>query len=415
MRLHFALAALFAFAILTLWVPAYWPVTIFQVGTFGLCLCALWRRWPSRLPYPAIPLLFAVLWGALQLAFHTTAYAFDTRTALARWATFLAVFLTGFCFFSQSDVRLWFRSAMLWFAFLVSIWATLQTFTAGGRVLWIFPTGYTDYVMGPIVYHTHWAVFVEVVLPIALYEAFRRDRNSVLYAGMAAALYASVIASASRGGAILTTAEIVAVALLMAGRGFTTGRAVGLAFLQIAILFTLFTAVVGWGRIADRLRLPDPLHGRREFDISSLHIIADHPLAGAGLGTWPTVYPRYAIIDVGAFANQAHDDWAQFTAEGGIFFGLMIFSLFLWTIPHAFRSVWGLGVVSVFLHAFVDYPFSRPALGSWPILIIAMLAARSPDQRSHRGHTHTVRADFAPEPGHSALRSNPQPQATGRR
>jgi hypothetical protein len=32
--------------------------------------------------------------------------------------------------------------------------------------------------------------------------------------------------------------------------------------------------------------------------------------------------------------------------------------------------------VAVFLQAIVDYPFSRPALGSWPVLIIAMLAAR---------------------------------------
>jgi hypothetical protein len=33
-------------------------------------------------------------------------------------------------------------------------------------------------------------------------------------------------------------------------------------------------------------------------------------------------------------------------------------------------------VIAVFLHAAVDYPFSRPALGAWPILIIGMLAAR---------------------------------------
>ena len=36
---------------------------------------------------------------------------------------------------------------------------------------------------------------------------------------------------------------------------------------------------------------------------------ASHPWFGIGLGTWPTVYPRYAIVDIGAFANQAHDDW----------------------------------------------------------------------------------------------------------
>jgi O-antigen ligase len=198
---------------------------------------------------------------------------------------------------------------------------------------------------------------------------------------MAAALYASVIASASRAGAVLTTAEILIVALLMATRGVATGRALGGAFLRMLILFTAFTAVAGWTHVWDRFRIPDPMQGRREFNMSTLHLIADHPLTGTGLGTWPTVYPRYAIIDVGAFANQAHDDWLQFAAEGGIPFGLVIFSLFLWCLAPAFRTIWGLGVVSVFLHAAVDYPFSRPALGSWPILAIAMLAAR---QKFHR-------------------------------
>ena len=375
-RLHYALAALFAFAILTLWVPALWPVTVFQAGIFIVCIGALWRYFPRRVPYPALPLLFAVGWGLLQLCFHLSAYPFATKTAVLRFATFLAVFTGAYCLMQDPHVRRWFRSAMLWFAFPVSIWATLQTFTSHGRVLWIFPTGYTDFVMGPIVYHNHWAAFVEVVLPFALYEAFRRSTNSLLYAGMAAALYASVIASASRAGTVLATAEIVAVAMAMAARGIVTGRAVGAACLRIFILFATFTAVAGWTRVADRLRMPDPMQGRRELDISSLHLIADHPFAGTGLGTWPTVYPRYAVIDIGVFANQAHDDWLQFTAEGGVPFGLVIFSLFLWSIRPAFRTVWGLGVISVFLHAAVDYPFSRPALGSWPILVIAMLAAR---------------------------------------
>ena len=55
----------------------------------------------------------------------------------------------------------------------------------------------------------------------------------------------------------------------------------------------------------------------------------------------------------------------------------------------AFRSIWGIGVVSVFLHAFVDYPFSRPALGSWPILILAMLAAAAP----RKGREHELSPD----------------------
>jgi O-antigen ligase len=124
---------------------------------------------------------------------------------------------------------------------------------------------------------------------------------------------------------------------------------------------------------------------RREFAISSLHMVAAHPWMGVGLGAWSTVYPRYAIVDVGSLANQAHCDWLQWAAEGGLPFGLAMATLFIWCLRPAFRTVWGLGVIAVFLHALVDYPFSRPALGAWPVLIVAMLAARGTGKLAAKG------------------------------
>jgi O-antigen ligase len=212
---------------------------------------------------------------------------------------------------------------------------------------------------------------------MALYQAFRSRRSALLYSGMAAAMYASVIASASRAGAVLVTAEILAVALCMAARGFASGRAIAATLLRAVVLFAAFTAIVGWQRVWDRFLQPDPMNGRRELAAATLHIVADHPYTGCGLGTWPTVYPRYATVDNGLFANQAHDDWLQFAAEGGIPFGILLLTLPIWALRPAFRSIWGIGVIAVFLHSFVDYPFSRPALGSWTILVLAMLAAAS--------------------------------------
>jgi O-antigen ligase len=118
-------------------------------------------------------------------------------------------------------------------------------------------------------------------------------------------------------------------------------------------------------------------------------MIAAQPWLGTGLGTWPVAYPKYAIVDAGVFANQAHCDWLQWAVEGGIPLALLMVLLFVWAVrstfrsfrrssPHhgrSFRCLWGLGIVSVFLHACVDYPFSRPALGSWFIVMLAMLAA----------------------------------------
>jgi O-antigen ligase len=375
--MHWVLAALFYFAILTLWVPAYWPVSVFQAGVFALAAGAVVRgaRAPIRLPYPLFALGFAVAWGLFQWATGRTAYGFDTRNDVVQWATYLAVCFTGFVLFQDRSARRRFLSSMVWFSFFVAVLATLQTFTSGGKVFWLFPSGYTDFVMGPIVYRNHYAAFIEAVLPIAVYKALGRQGPSLVYSAIAAVLYASVIASASRTGSILATCEILAVAALLWAQGRALGRTVGRALVRMAVPLAVFTAVVGWQRVWDRFLMPDPMALRRQFAISTLDMIAAHPWFGTGLGTWATVYPRYAIADVGLFANRAHSDWLQWTAEGGIPFALVLLTVFLWCLRPAVRSVWGVGVLAVFLHAAVDYPFSRPALGSWVFVLIGMLAA----------------------------------------
>jgi hypothetical protein len=90
------------------------------------------------------------------------------------------------------------------------------------------------------------------------------------------------------------------------------------------------------------------------------------------------VYPAFATFDPGAIVNQAHSDWLQWVAEGGLPVGLAMFFLALWGIRPAFRSIWGIGVSAVFIHALFDYPFSRPAVGAWPILILSMAAVNQP-------------------------------------
>ena len=374
--MHYLLASILFFGILTLWVPGYWPIAVFELSMFGLAVGAVlrWLRAPPRLAYPLLPLLFAVFWGLLQWWTGRTVSPFETRIAIARWATLVAVFITALVLFEDPRVHRWFRSAMLWFGFLVAVLASLQTFTAGGKVFWVYQTENIERVMGPILYHNHYAAFIEVVLPLAIYGSLVRKRQSLLYSIMAAVMYASVIASASRAGFVLTSAEIMVLVGLLWLQGRTSEPAVLRSSVRIVLLLAVFTVLVGWGTVWERLQVPDPFAGRREFNISSMRMIADRPWFGFGLGTWPLVYPAYAIIDTGRFANRAHDDWLEWTADGGLPLGLAMATLFLWSLRPAFGSAWGAGVVAVFLHATVDYPFSRPALAAWIIVMIALLA-----------------------------------------
>ncbi len=380
--MHYLLAAVLFFGILTLWVPAYWPVAVFESSILALAICAVfrWTRAPRRFTYPLAPLLFCVSWGALQWSAGWSVSAFETRIALARWTTMLAVFLTGWVVFQDPRIHRWFRMAMLWFGSLIAMLATLQTFTAGGKIFWMFHSDYAGRVMGPILSPNHYAAFVEVILPLAVYESLRRTRDALLYAALAAVLFASVVVSASRAGVAIAAAEFLLVILLLWMRG-ASGRVVGMALLRVAVLLAAFTAVVGWGKLWHRLQITDTFAFRREFAISTLRMIADRPWLGSGLGTWPIVYPAYAIFDPGTYANRAHNDWLEWTAEGGLPFGLAMATVFIWCLRPALRSVWGIGVVAVLLHAAVDYPFSRAALAAWIVVMLALLAC-APEEQS---------------------------------
>ena len=383
--MHYGLAALLFFGILTLWVPEYWATAVFQVGVFLLAPVAVWRarKRPAPFCWMLVPLTSAVIYGCFQLFTGRTAYVYETRLAVLRWAAFLAVFVIGRSAFRDESKHRWFRSAVLYFASLLAVIATLQTFTSHGKVFWLFPTPYTDNVMGPILNRNAWANFIEAVLPIALWGAIR-ERNSLLYSGMAAAMYASVIACASRTGTLLTTLEVIAVPVLvfLNDRGSLRAK-LGAPLLRIAMAVAAFTLVAGWDTVWQRLWSPDPGDMRKELTLSSIQMLRTHLWFGTGLGTWPTVYPQFALIDPGAIANQAHDDWLQLAVEGGLPFGILMFTMFVWSLGPALRSIWGIGVIAVFLHAFVDYPFSRPPLGSWTFAVLALIATVPKVQRAH--------------------------------
>jgi O-antigen ligase len=379
--MHYALAALLSFGILTLWAPAEWPVAGFEILVFALAGWAVFRsnRRPPILPYPFLPLCAAVAVGAFQLATGRTVYAFDTKQALLRWLTFLCVFFIASAAFRDERAWRWFRGALLWFATAVALLAILQTFTADGQIFWMFRVPYSDVALGPILSRNHFAAFVEAILPLALYQALRYTDWPYVYASMVAILYGAVVASASRAGTLLCTALVVIMIVVLYSRRMVAGRHAGMLLLRVVAVLTFFTLVVGWQSVWVRLTQPDPMRYRAELNAASLQMIQSKPWLGAGLGTWPVAYPKYAVLDAGVFANQAHNDWLQWAAEGGVPLALLLVGLFCWSLRASLRApmrcIWGLGVVAVFVHACVDYPFSRPALGAWFMAVLALLAA----------------------------------------
>jgi hypothetical protein len=365
-----------ALATLSLWIPAYWPVALFEIATFltaGIAL--IFGRVPPRgTHFPLFALSFVVLWGCFQLITGLTVNRFATERATLQWMTWAAVYYIGVSTLRDDSLGERLRIGIVWFGFAVCVEAILQAYLSPGKVYGLFPSGYRDFVMGPIVYHTHFAAFMETILPVALALALGEARELYPYLGVSAVLLTAVVVSASRAGLLICFAETLFVLLLLHLRKGNAGGRVRVAALTLAGATGLLTLIVGFETASARFSSEPLTAGRVQFAVATLHMIAAHPWLGWGLGCWPAVYPAFATFDPGVIVNQAHSDWLQWTAEGGLPVGFAMLCLALWGIRPAIRSIWGIGVLAVLIHALFDYPFSRPAVGAWPVLILSMVA-----------------------------------------
>ena len=375
------LAAILFLGILYMWVPARWALSAFQIAVFALTAIRIVQRSREGKPltfHPTAVLLgVTVAWGLLQVSAGWTVDRFKTLNEVLNWTTNLAVFVLALDLSRDPRRRERFLSAVLWFGTALAAVSMLTVFSSPpGIVFWRFQAGSDLRTLGPFVYYNQYAAFIEAVLPLALVRAILDTDRRVLYSVMGALLLASVVAGGSRAGTILCLAEVIAIPLIALGQGIVSRRAAGRVLLASVSTLVVLGAVAGWDVIWRRLQEPNPYAVRKDFLLSSLEMIRDRPLVGFGLGTWSEVYPGFARFDDGRFANQAHNDWAQWAAEGGLPFFLLMAVVVGLAVRRACRSLWGLGLLAVFLHCFIDYPMQqRPALAAFFFALLGILNA----------------------------------------
>lgn len=328
---------------------------------------ALAKDFPLLAPWSIAPLAVAVLWGLGQLAAGVPEYRFATWWATLGWAAALALFWAGMQLFSDARLSSALRSGIVVFGALIGLEAVLQLFSGTPRIYGIFALNDDTPAMGPFRNRDHFCALMELMLPVALWSGIANRRRSWIYFTCAGAMYASAIASASRAGAIIATLEIVVL--------FAIALVRRRAAIAVAVLAAIGGGVAGWRPVLDRFHVKDLFLYRREFLASTIEMIHDHPWRGFGLGSWPFVYPRYAVIDVLAVANHAHNDWMEWAADGGIPFAVSIGLVAVRTLQLSLESPWGLGTVAVFVHAAVDFPLQRPPLLFAVLFVLALMEA----------------------------------------
>jgi O-antigen ligase len=247
--------------------------------------------------------------------------------------------------------------------------------TSNGKIFWVHSPQFHGSIYGSYVNHDHYAGLMEMLVPIpfvlSMGHILRGGKRALV--GFCTVLMASTIfLSGSRGGMLAFVLEMVFFAALTLGKRQSPRRALG--SVAVCVLILALLVFLGKGQVLGRLGDLSP--GIR-LDISkdSLRMFFKRPVAGWGLGTFPTVYPSYRSFYTNLFVNEAHNDYAQLLVETGLVgFGLMLWFLvrlyrqglptsrrweFKWDSAVSLASV--LGCTGILLHSFVDFNLQIPA------------------------------------------------------
>jgi O-antigen ligase len=228
--------------------------------------------------------------------------------------------------------------------------------------------------------------------------------SAILWLATAAVLLVAIIAgialARSRAGVVLTCGAVAGIMAMVfvdrrtsrsAGRTDRPVRRLVVAGLAFAILFA---AQFGVHRVLTRFET-DPFGDlRMALTPVTLRMARESLPFGTGLGSFAPVYAtveRNTDLFAG-YANRAHNDWAEFLLEGGVFAATVLL-LFLWWFGKKAVAAWRLGkrdtprqdamlqraativIALLLVHSFVDYPLRTTAMGVVFAFACALLIA----------------------------------------
>jgi O-antigen ligase len=330
---------------------------IWEIAALGMCvLMCVKPPEPLRIGPVSLCLFGAAAWGAVQWGAGWTVSPEATAKAVAQWTAMGALVLVGENMLAHSEARSRFLTG-----------AAVAGIVAAGVSLalpHVTGIGYEE-LAGPFQNRNTYCSFVELLLPVVVWRASKDRTREWAWWTAAAGMAASVIATGSRAGGALVTAEF-GMLLLVSARTRRIALAGGVACLA-------WMAAAGWETLAWRIRLDDPMRYRGEMISSAVNMAREKPWTGFGLGAFQDAYPPFATFDVGRIVNHAHNDWAEWGAEGGIVLPLLL--LVPWIAAARSRHVWALGAVVVLVHSLFDYPMQRAGMAVWVWLVLAAAIA----------------------------------------
>lgn len=355
-----------------------------------------------------LPLMVALGVALVQLFAGMTLDAAATRESTIKLAIYALLFLVALQCFSGASSRRWRRLALAVtvYACALALFAILQFFASPGVLYGIIKPRWGGYIFGPYVSHNNYAGLMEMLIPLGLGLALtlrprHPGRPLLLFAVLISVV--SVLLSGSRGGVIALLAEFalltvvvfrVQPASLERNRALIAGFA--LTLLAGASFFWLDPGGL-WQRWEQLSASPElTANMRTQVSADTLRIARHHLARGIGLGAFAAAYPAYQTVVTDNVIDYAHNDYAQFLAEGGVAAGVLILISLPLFFRLAFRRLrerleeptgWlqmgaAAGVCGILVHSLLDFNLHIPANAAWFTFCAALATVRpAPETR----------------------------------
>jgi O-antigen ligase len=344
-----------------------------------------------------IPGLLLLLLPILQLSTGHTAYVYATRYNLLQWLAYGVFFLIASEFSSSPFARKRLAIGTTTFGSLYAIFALVQGFIfAPNMVYGMVKTQGTGF--GSYINRNHYAGLMEMLIPFGLViSSFRSVPRSLRVLSIFGSLVmvTSIFASRSRGG-MLSVTIAVGVFVFHYWRNEHHGKRMRTLLIALA-LSAAFIAYFAYDRVASRSVMEAGDSMRWQITRDSIHLLAQHPLLGSGLGTFTAVYPQVRSFPTDLFVNAAHNDYVQLAVETGLLGVLFTAAFLLLVLRNAFQWIhraqqdWfsavtlaaTIGMVALLIHSLLDFNLEIPVNAATFAFVAGLVSARPGQDHIH--------------------------------
>jgi O-antigen ligase len=401
------LLAVAAGVIFCMWIADSW-----KTGKFRFSSSPLQIPFVLLIVLGAIQLLplgdSGVAEGALTIAPSNalTVDPFATRLFVVKLICYLVFFAAALVYIDTPRRANRLAIAVILFGSLIAFFGVLQRLADPEAIYGIRPTPQAI-PFGPFINQHHFAGFMEMtsglVFGLLLGGGVKRDRKAFLLIA-AILMTTALMFTGSRGGVISFAGVFIfavgASYLLHGGRNrearsearnFSVLVAgAGLALLIVGLVFYLGGADSMFRAFGLQQMQTDVTSGRMHFWRVAFEIFKAHPVIGAGLEAFGNAFTRYDTSS-GAFRiEQAHNDYLQMLADGGVTGFLCVTAFVVLLFRKGIRNVSSTrdelarsiaigslaGCFGILIHSFFDFPLRTPSNALF-FLLLAVLGTVS--------------------------------------